>query len=171
MRFKDLRWRLSCVAIVPFPTGDSSLGQALFERLLLKMTLGSSEKMPHLCVWMCDFAFSDILFFSSINTFGMLKIHLFPTGLTAESIRKNRIKFPQSEKLIYISFRKKTAAGQWSSTEDGFACFGLKRRHTFFLGKKIKVSGQTWIFNILGLFPFAISSWICKELFRKHQIF
>lgn len=50
------------MAIVPFPAGDSSLGQALFERLLLKTTLGSPEKMPHLCVWMCDFAISDILF-------------------------------------------------------------------------------------------------------------
>lgn len=29
----------------------------------------------------------------------MLKIHLFPTDLIAESIRKNRIKFPQSKKL------------------------------------------------------------------------
>lgn len=29
----------------------------------------------------------------------MLKIHLFPTDLIAESIRKNMIKFPQSEKL------------------------------------------------------------------------
>lgn len=38
------------MAIVLFPAGDSSLGQALFERLLLKMTLRSWEKMPHLCV-------------------------------------------------------------------------------------------------------------------------
>lgn len=96
------------MAIVPLPTGDSSLGQALFERLLLKMTLGSPEKMPHLCVWMWGFAIRNILFFSSIKTFGMLKIHLFPTGLIAERIRKNRIKFPQSEKLkvIFLLERK-----------------------------------------------------------------
>lgn len=43
-----LRWRFVCEAIVLLSVGDSSFGRALFETLLLRMTFGPLEKMPHL---------------------------------------------------------------------------------------------------------------------------